>query len=79
MLSDKSRGASRFPVGTDDVQKMDFKLQYAYETITSFEWVDYPGGFLDPTKRDVNSEQYKEVEKSINASDMLSSSNTEAP
>ena len=71
MLSDKSRGASRFPVGTDDVQKMDFKLQYAYETITSFEWVDYPGGFLDPTKRDVNSEQYKEVEKSINASDML--------
>lgn len=71
MLNDKSRGASRFPAGTDDVQKMNFKLQYAYETIAPFEWVDYPGGFLDPTRRDINSEQYKEVENSINASDML--------
>lgn len=71
MLNDKSRGASRFPAGTDDVQKMKFRLQYAYETIAPFEWVDYPGGFLDPTRRDVNSDQYKEVEKSINESDVL--------
>lgn len=71
MLNDKTRGASRFPAGTDDVQKMNFKLQYAYETISPFEWVDYPGGFLDATRRDVNSDQYKEVEKSINESDIL--------
>lgn len=71
MLNDKSRGASRFPAGTDDVQKMNFKLQYAYETIAPFEWVDYPGGFLDTTRRDVNSDQYKEVEKSIDESDVL--------
>ena len=71
MLNDKSRGANRFPAGTDDVQKFNFQLQYAYETILPFEWVDYPGGFLAPTGKDVNSEQYKEVEKSINESDMI--------
>lgn len=71
MLNDKSRGQNRFPAGTDDVQKINFNLQYAYETILPFQWVDYPGGFLDPTRRDVSSEQYQEVEKSINESDML--------
>ena len=71
MLNDKSRGASRFPAGTDEVQKMNFKLQYAYETISPFEWIDYPGGFLDPLKRDTTTDQYKEVEKSINESDVL--------
>ena len=71
MLNDKSRGQNRFPAGTDDVQKINFNLQYAYETILPFEWVDYPGGFLDPTSRDISSEQYQEVEKSINESDIL--------
>ena len=71
MLKDKSRGQNRFPAGTDDVQKFNFNLQYDYETILPFTWVDYPGGFLDATRRDVGSEQYKEVEKSIKESEML--------
>ena len=71
MLKDKSRGQNRFPAGTDDVQKFGFNLQYNYETILPFTWVDYPGGFLDATRRDVGSEQYKEVEKSIRESEML--------
>lgn len=71
ILLDKSRGESRFPVGTDDVQKMSFSLQYAYKHISSFEWIDYPGVFIDPARNDVNSEQYQEVEKSIHESDML--------
>ena len=71
MLKDKSRGQSRFPAGTDDVQKFNFNLQYDYETILPFTWVDYPGGFLDATRRDVGSEQYKEVEQSIKESEML--------
>ena len=71
LLNDKSRGASRFPDPSDSVQKMNFKLQYAYENIVPFEWIDYPGGFLDPKERDTNSEQYKEVEKSINESDII--------
>ena len=71
MLKDKSRGQSRFPAGTDDVQKFKFNLQYDYETILPFTWVDYPGGFLDTTRRDVTGEQYKEVEKSIKESEMI--------
>ena len=71
MLKDKSRGQNRFPAGTDDVQKFGFNLQYDYETILPFTWVDYPGGFLDATRRDVGSEQYKEVEHSIKESEML--------
>lgn len=71
MLKDKSRGQNRFPAGTDDVQKFNFNLQYDYKTILPFTWVDYPGGFLDVTRRDVGSAQYKEVEKSIMESEML--------
>lgn len=71
MLKDKSRGQNRFPAGTDDVQKFRFNLQYDYETILPFTWVDYPGGFLDATRRDVGSDQYKEVEQSIKESEML--------
>lgn len=71
MLKDKSRGKSRFPAGTDDVQKFNFSLQYNYETIHPFQWVDYPGGFLDTTRRDESSQQYQEVAKSIMDSEML--------
>lgn len=70
-LKDKSRGQNRFPAGTDDVQKFRFNLQYDYETILPFTWVDYPGGFLDATRRDVASEQVEQVEQSIKESEML--------
>ena len=70
-LEDDTRGTGRFPDTTDDVQKFNFNLQYAYETILPFEWIDYPGAFLDPTKVDTTDSKYKEVEKSIRESNTI--------
>ncbi len=70
-LEDDGRGESRFPDTTDNVQKYTFWLQYAYETILPFEWIDYPGAFLDPTQVDTTDAKYKEVEKSISESSTI--------
>ena len=70
-LLDKSRGRGRFPAGTEQVEKFNFNLQYNYETILPFQWVDYPGSFLDTTMRDESSQQYQEVAQSILDSEML--------
>ena len=70
-LEDDMRGAGRFPDTTDNVQKYNFDLQYAFETILPFEWIDYPGAFLDPTQVDTTDAQYKEVEKSIRESSTI--------
>lgn len=71
-LKDKSRGQSRFPDPTDQSQKYNFVLAYNYEGIAEFEWVDYPGGWLDSRYRNtVNAQQYNEVKKSILNSDTL--------
>ena len=71
-LKDKSRGQSRFPDPTDQSQKYNFVLAYNYERIAEFEWVDYPGGWLDVRNRNkINPEQYNEVKKSILKSDTL--------
>ncbi|MBE8950002.1 MAG: PTS glucose transporter subunit IIA [Quinella sp. 3Q1] len=71
MLLDKARGRGRFPAGTEQMEKYNFNLQYNYETIHPFQWVDYPGGFLDTTRRDESSKEYQEVAKSILESEML--------
>ena len=71
MLNDKQRGQSRFPDPSDSMQKYNFNLQYAYENILPFEWIDYPGGWLDPKFKDTNNQQYQAVEKNIKESDML--------
>ena len=71
MLNDKKRGASRFPAPSDSVQKYNFKLQYAFKTILPFEWVDYPGGYLDPATNAPDSEQYKQVSQNIKESSTL--------
>lgn len=72
-LKDKSRGQSRFPDPTDQSQKYNFVLAYNYEGIAEFEWVDYPGGWLDVRQRQNLSgrEDYNEVKKSILNSDTL--------
>lgn len=71
-LKDKSIGKSRFPDPTDQSQKYNFVLAYDYEGIADFEWVDYPGGWLDVRYRgSANSQQYDEVKKSILSSDTL--------
>lgn len=60
----------RFPAGTDNISKYVFDLQYGYNTIMSFDWVDYPGGLLD-RKNSGNLEEYEDVKKAINNSSSL--------
>lgn len=60
----------RFPAGTDNISKYEFDLQYGYNTIMSFDWVDYPGGLLD-RKSSGNFEEYEDVKKAINNSSSL--------
>ena len=55
----------RFPAGTDNISKYVFDLQYGYNTVMSFDWVDYPGGLLD-RKNSGNLEEYEDVKKAIN-------------
>lgn len=45
-MCDSSLGAARFPTGTDNISKYLFYLQYGYNTIMSFDWIDYLGGVL---------------------------------
>ena len=71
MLKDKSRGRSRFPLGTDCVEKFKFNLWHNDETIHSFEWMDYPGGWLNTTLRDESSQVYQEFKKFILDSEMV--------
>lgn len=62
-LKDASLGRKRFPEPTDTVQKYNFELQHAFNTILPFEWIDYPGGWLDVSKSAGN--ELREVENSI--------------
>lgn len=60
----------RFPAGTDNISKYEFDLQYGYNTIMSFDWVDYPGGLLD-RKNSGSLEEYEDIKKAINDSSSL--------
>ncbi len=60
----------RFPAGTDNISKYEFDLQYGYNTIMSFDWMDYPGGLLD-RKNSGNLDDYENLKNSINNSSSL--------
>ena len=60
----------RFPAGTDNISRYEFDLQYGYNTIMTFDWIDYPGGMLSQ-KSDGNLEEYEDIKKSINNSSSL--------
>ena len=62
-LKDASLGRARFPEPTDAAQKYNFELQHAFNTILPFEWIDYPGGWLDVSKS--AGSELDEVENSI--------------
>lgn len=64
---DKER---RFPAGTDNIAKYQFDLQYGYNTIMSFDWVDYPGGLL-VEKNSGDLDKYEELKQAINSSSSL--------
>lgn len=64
ILNDAKQGKVRFPKPTDVPEKFLFDLQYGYEDILSFEWADYPGGYLKE-KNDGDVEGYTEIKNSI--------------
>lgn len=69
-MCDSSLGKERFPAGTDNISRYKFDLQYGYNTIMSFDWVDYPGGMLD-RKHEGNNEEYEDIKNAINKSSSL--------
>lgn len=71
MLKDKSLGQNRFPDPTDNAQKYTFDLLHSYEWLNDFEWIDYPGGWLDPKLKDPGSKQIAELNKNIEESSTL--------
>lgn len=60
----------RFPAGTDNTTRYKFNLQYGFESIMSFDWIDYPGGLLD-RKNSGNLDEYENIKKTINNSSSL--------
>ena len=64
VLNDESKRQGRFPKPTDMPEKFIFNLQYGYQDILSFEWADYPGGYLKE-KNDGDVEGYTDVKNSI--------------
>ena len=64
VLNDEKQGRNRFPKPTDVPEKFIFNLQYGYQDILSFEWADYPGGYLKE-KNDGDVEGYTDIKNSI--------------
>ena len=70
-MLDETSGQKRFPFMTDQTAEMNFELKYNLETICSFDWIDYPGDFLNPATNDTNSKEYLDVAKNIQQSSTL--------
>jgi len=70
-LTNKKQGIDRFPLATNVASTYNFNLQYGLEKIMSFEWIDYPGNFVDAAQRDIANPDYVKVEQSINESSTL--------
>ncbi len=70
-LTNKKQGIDRFPLATGAASTYNFNLQYGLEKIMSFEWIDYPGNFVDAAQRDIANSDYIKVEQSINESSTL--------
>ena len=60
----------RFPVGTDQISKYAFSLNYGFKKIMTFDWLDYPGGLLDP-KNSGTGDEYEQLMTAINKSSCL--------
>ena len=45
-LEDTSLGIRRFPTASNSREVYEFELQYGFAEIATFEWVDYPGGYI---------------------------------
>lgn len=69
-MKNASAGKDRFPSGTNQTSKYSFDLQYQYDTIEAFEWVDYDGNALK-MKNAGNAEAYQNLKKDISQSEIL--------
>ena len=69
-MQDTSLQSDRFPAGTDNLSEYEFQLEYGYNPILSFKWVDYPGGAL-ASKNEGDYEQYQTIKNSIKNSSCL--------
>lgn len=69
----ETQGPSRFPMGTDETTDYKFNLEYAYQQIRSFNWIDYRGGILDTVNKEGQEEEteYKEFVDRIKKSECL--------
>ena len=63
-LCDEKNGEKRFPVGTDKNERYKFTLEYSYDAIKEFNWLDYGGGDLE-LKSTGDVDVYKEIEEII--------------
>lgn len=61
------QGKNRFPQGTDKNGDYLFNLEYAYQTIKTFHWMDYRGGSLEARGID-EPDEYEELSRRIKAS-----------
>lgn len=64
------QGKTRFPQGTDKNGDYLFDLEYAYQTIKTFHWMDYRGGSLESRGMDEPNE-YEELSRRIKESTCL--------
>ena len=46
ILENSSLGEERFPKPSNEREAYEFELQYGFAEIATFEWVDYPGGYI---------------------------------
>jgi hypothetical protein len=63
-------GKDRFPTGTNQISKYIFELQFQYDSIEKFEWIDYDGNCLK-LKNNGSTEQYKNLKNDITHSEIL--------
>ena len=70
-LRDTSMGKDRFPQSSSKSETYHFGLNIATYRAMDFEWIDYPGEYVDPAKGHAGSEGYEMVKRSIRESSAL--------
>lgn len=57
----------RFPAPSDKFDEYEFKVQYAYDDIFCFNWIDYRGGLL----KDKDEEEYNKLKQFLKGSNAV--------
>lgn len=70
-LTDTAIGKERFPEPSNKVEIYHFGLNIGTYRAMDFEWVDYPGEYVDPAYSHAGKEGYEMVKRSIGESSAL--------